>query len=66
MQLASFLDPELQPKKGRRSIKQKWQQMGGTGIGKAWTKKEILEAYFNFVTFYGELQGVAAASMALI
>ncbi|MGA3281389.1 MAG: penicillin-binding protein 1C [Smithella sp.] len=66
MQLASFLEPELQPKKNRRSLQQKWQQiMAAREMEKTWTKKEILEAYFNFVTFYGELQGVAAASMAL-
>ena len=66
MQLASFLDPKLHPKKNRRSLQQKWQQMtAAREMEKTWTKNEILDAYFNFVTFYGELQGVAAALMAL-
>jgi penicillin-binding protein 1C len=66
MQLASFLEPELQPKKGRRSIQQKWQQMGAAReLEKSWTKAEILEAYLNLVTFHSELQGVAAVSRAL-
>jgi len=66
MQLASFLEPELHPKKSRRSIQQKWQQIiSARELEKQWTKKEIFEAYLNLVTFYGELQGVAAASMAM-
>jgi penicillin-binding protein 1C len=66
MQLASFLEPELQPKKSRRSLQQKWQQMGAAReLEKNWTKVEIFEAYLNLVTFRSELQGVAAASRAL-
>ncbi|MEI6704668.1 MAG: biosynthetic peptidoglycan transglycosylase, partial [Deltaproteobacteria bacterium] len=66
MQLASFLTPELQPKKGRRTLGQKWQQMGtARELEKNWTKTEIFEAYLNYVSFRGELQGVAAASRAL-
>ena len=66
MQLASFLEPEIQPKKGRRSIQQKWQQMcTARELEKKWTKTEILEAYLNLITFRGELQGIAAASRAL-
>ena len=66
MQLASFLAPELQPKKTRRSLQQKWQQIiMARELEKKWTKKEIFETYLNLVTFHGELQGVAAASMAL-
>jgi penicillin-binding protein 1C len=30
-----------------------------------WTKREILEAYLNLVSFRGELEGVAAAASAL-
>jgi penicillin-binding protein 1C len=66
MQLASFLEPGLQPKKGRRSLGQKWQQMGtARELERTWSKKEILEAYLNYVSFRGELQGVAAASRSL-
>lgn len=66
MQLASFVVPALQPKKNRRTLEQKWQQIKvAKELEKKWTKKEILETYFNLVTFYSELQGVASASMAL-
>ena len=34
-------------------------------LEKAWTKRQILEAYLNLSTFRGELQGVGAASRAL-
>jgi penicillin-binding protein 1C len=66
MQLASFLAPGLQPKKGRRTLGQKWKQMGtARELEKNWTKTEIFEAYLNLLSFRGELQGVAAASRAL-
>jgi penicillin-binding protein 1C len=66
MQLASLLNRELQPKKGRKSIWQKGQQvLEAWEIEEGWSKKEILEAYLNLVTFRGELQGVAAASRGL-
>jgi penicillin-binding protein 1C len=66
MQLASLLEPEIQPKKGRRTLQQKWQQMGtARELEKKWTKAEILEAYLNLITFRGELQGIAAASQVL-
>jgi penicillin-binding protein 1C len=66
MQLASFLTPGLQPKKGRRTLQQKWQQMDtARELEKNWTKTEIFEAYLNLLSFRGELQGVAAASRTL-
>ena len=66
MQLASFLTPGLQPKKGRRTLGQKWQQMGtARELENKWTKREIFEAYLNLLSFRGELQGVAAASRAM-
>lgn len=66
MQLSSFLDPQLRPRKTRRSLQQKWQQIDeARELDKSWTKAQILEAYLNLVTFRGELQGVAAASRAL-
>jgi penicillin-binding protein 1C len=66
MQLASFLDTELQSKKGRRSILQKGKQvLAALEFEKSWSKEEILEAYLNLVTFRGELQGIAASSRAL-
>jgi len=66
MQLASILDKDLQSKKGRRSIWQKERQiLNAWEIEKKWSKAQIFEAYLNFITFRGELQGIAAASRAL-
>jgi penicillin-binding protein 1C len=67
MQLASLLNEELRPKKGgKRSIWQKGKQIiKAQEMEKKWSKKEILEAYLNLVTFRGELQGIAAASRCL-
>jgi penicillin-binding protein 1C len=66
MQLASMLDRHLLPVKGKRSLSQKWEQMGAAfEIEDRWSKKQILEAYLNLVTYRGELQGIAAASRAL-
>jgi penicillin-binding protein 1C len=66
MQLASLLEPGIQPKQNRRLLRQKWRQMGAAReLEEKWTKAEILEAYLNLVTFRGELQGVAAAARAL-
>jgi len=66
MQLAAMLDRRLLPIKGKRSLSQKWNQMGAAcDIEETWSKKQILEAYLNLVTYRGELQGIAAASRAL-
>ena len=66
MQLACFLDKELQAKNGRRSIWQKERQvLNAWEIEKGWSKAEIFEAYLNLVTFRGELQGILAASRGL-
>src|SRR5512139_2496185 len=66
MQLASMFDRHLLPLKGKRSLSQKWKQMGAAfDIEGTWSKKQILEAYLNLVAYRGELQGIAAASKAL-
>jgi penicillin-binding protein 1C len=66
MQLAAFLDKELQSKRGRKSFIQKGKQvLKAWEIEKCWSKREILETYLNLITFRGELQGIAAASRAL-
>lgn len=52
--------------KGRKSVGQKWEQMGAAReLEKSWKKDDILEAYLNLVTFRGELQGIAAASRGM-
>jgi len=66
MQLAVFLDKELIPVRGRKSVWQKGKQiLAARDIEKSWTKNEIFEAYLNLVTFRGEYQGIAAASRCL-
>jgi len=66
MQLASMLDESLKPKGSKRTPGQKWDQMkAAKKLEETWSKKEILEAYQNLLTFRGELQGVSAASRGL-
>jgi len=66
MQLASFLDRDLQAVKGRRSLRQKWLQIqAARHIERVWSKDEILEAYLNLIYYSGEFQGVSAASRGL-
>ncbi len=66
MQLSSLLAPSLQPGKNqRRTVWQKWRQIQtARRLERIWSKPQILEAYFNLVSFRGELQGVAVASAA--
>jgi penicillin-binding protein 1C len=66
MQLVSFLDGKLRPKRSSRSLHQKWEQIAAAlELEKRWSKGEILEAYLNLVSFRGELQGVSAAARGL-
>jgi len=66
MQLAGFLDPSLSAAKSRRTLAQKWRQITvAKGIEKTWSKREILEAYFNLASFRGETGGINAAALAL-
>jgi penicillin-binding protein 1C len=66
MQLVGQLDPALRPRRKQRSYAQKWDQIEqARALEKSWSKQQILEAYFNLVTYRGELQGVAAAAQGL-
>lgn len=66
MQLAAQIERRLRPGTTRRTVLQKWRQMKHAyAIEKKWSKREILEAYLNLVSYRGELQGVAAASRGL-
>jgi penicillin-binding protein 1C len=66
MQLAAMLDKRLRARVARRGVAEKWRQVcAAKALEKGWTKKQILEAYLNLVTFRGELQGVTAASKGL-
>jgi penicillin-binding protein 1C len=66
MQLAAMLEKKLKPKKLRRTLSQKWDQISAAReLDASWTKEEILAAYLNLVTFRSELQGIVAASRGL-
>jgi penicillin-binding protein 1C len=66
MQVASLLREELRPRKGQRSIGQKWGQVkAARKLERSWTKDQILEGYLNLVSFRGELEGIAAASRGI-
>jgi penicillin-binding protein 1C len=67
MQLASLLEPALQPTSAAgRSLGQKWDQLrAARELDAAWSKPQILEAYLNLASFRGELQGVNAAAHGL-
>jgi penicillin-binding protein 1C len=67
MQLAGHLEPALRPKGGDvRTFTQKWDQAeAAVAIERAWTKREILEAYLNLSSYRGELRGLRAAAQGL-
>jgi penicillin-binding protein 1C len=66
MQLASILDPSLGRSQSRKTILRKFSQIfAAIALERRWSKREILEAYLNLVTYRGELQGVAAASRVM-
>ncbi len=66
MQFAALLDSDLVRGDRPRTMWLKWIQMRlAWGIERRWSKREILEAYLNLVTFRGELEGAAAASSVL-
>lgn len=66
MQVAAMLDAELRMRGGRRTLGQKWDQIqAARDLEKTWSKRQILEAYFNLSTFRGELQGIGAAAQGL-
>jgi penicillin-binding protein 1C len=66
MQLAAELDPTVATSRGARTLRQKWRQLWlARAIERHWSKREILEAYLNLVSFRGEVQGVSAASRVL-
>jgi penicillin-binding protein 1C len=65
MQLVSLID-QRQARKGRRDLKQKWDQVeSALLLEKSWSKDQILEAYMNLVPLRGELVGIHAAAQTL-
>lgn len=67
MQLATILDPELQPNRNKRkSLFQKIKQINrAKELESIWTKEEIFTAYLNLIYFRGELKGISAATSGL-
>jgi penicillin-binding protein 1C len=66
MQLASLLDPSLGRSQSRKTILRKFRQiLAALALERRWSKREILEAYLNLVTYRGELQGIGAASRVM-
>ncbi len=67
MQLASLVDAGPARRGGRRTLAEKWAQIrDARRLERSWSKDQILEAYLNRVSFRGELQGVGAATHALL
>jgi penicillin-binding protein 1C len=66
MQLAALIDSISGRTSARRSMFQKLIQIrAAVALERSWSKREILEAYLNLVTFRGELQGIGAASRVM-
>jgi penicillin-binding protein 1C len=66
MQLCGLLQKRLKPRMGRRTLKQKWNQiLAALELERTWSKEQILEAYVNLVSYRAELQGLSAASRGL-
>jgi penicillin-binding protein 1C len=66
MQLVSFLFPDVLSRQTHRTAGQKLRQTFiARRLERKWSKEQILEAYLNLVSFRGELEGIAAASLGL-
>ena len=64
MQLVALLNKNLRGTANRKTLWQKVQQVrAAQDLEQTWSKDEILEAYLNLVSFRGEIQGLAAASI---
>lgn len=65
MQLAGLIEEDGQ-RRGRRSFFEKISQTSAAlRLENSWSKRQIIEAYLNLVSFRGELQGVGAMSRKL-
>jgi penicillin-binding protein 1C len=66
MQLAALLGETRVTGGARRTIAEKLQQIGAAlELEQSWSKNQILEAYFNLLTYRGELRGIGAAARGL-
>ncbi|HKF30091.1 MAG TPA: transglycosylase domain-containing protein, partial [Candidatus Binataceae bacterium] len=67
MQLAALIHPTVGRGGHRRSFMQKLAQIrAARALERSWSKREILEAYLNMVSWRGEIQGVGAASRVML
>jgi penicillin-binding protein 1C len=67
MQVSVLLDPGIRAGRARGSLGRKVAQFRmAHAFEMRWSKREILEAYLNLIYFRGELQGIGAASHALV
>jgi penicillin-binding protein 1C len=65
MQLAGLIEEDRR-RQGRRSFLGKLSQSSSAlRLERFWSKRQIIEAYLNLVSFRGELQGVGAMSRGL-
>jgi penicillin-binding protein 1C len=67
MQLAAMLDPRIERAGMRRhTVAQKLRQiLAAWALERRWSKRQILEAYLNMVTYRGEIEGVGAAARVM-
>jgi penicillin-binding protein 1C len=66
MQLVALLDTRLARDGAPRSATQKLRQiLAAIALERRWSKREILEAYLNLVTWHGEIEGIRAGSLLL-
>ena len=67
MQLAALIDARVPARGTRGAWRRKWTQIrSAQAIESHWSKRQILEAYFNLLGFRRELQGIGAASELLV
>ena len=64
MQVVTLLDKSLRGTANRKTVWQKVRQLqAAQNLEQTWSKEDILETYLNLVSFRGEIQGLAAASI---
>jgi len=64
MQVVALLDKNLRGTANRKTVWQKFRQIrAAQDLERTWSKADILETYLNLVSFRGEVQGLAAASI---
>ncbi len=65
MQLAAMLDPGLGSSGSRSPLQKIAQARAALALERRWSKREILDTWFNLLPFRGDLVGIDAAARAL-